>query len=255
MTTLQNKTALVTGASRGIGSATALALAEAGAHVLVHYGRSKREAESLVTEIKTKGGSATAISADLGTPDGASLLAKQVRSIVGDRLDVLVLNAGISKAALIADYTVEDFDSLFATNVRGPFFLVQQLLPVLGEGTSIVVISSFGARSVVGKAGQETPSILAYASTKGALETLVKNWAAILGPSGIRVNAVAPGVIDTDMSNFTKTETGREAALGMQALKRLGKPEDVADVVAFMASDGARWITGASIPVDGGSKL
>jgi NAD(P)-dependent dehydrogenase (short-subunit alcohol dehydrogenase family) len=255
MNTLQNKTALVTGASRGIGSATALALAEAGAHVLVHYGRSKREAESLVTEIKTKGGSATAISADLGTPDGASLLAKQVRSIVGDRLDVLVLNAGISKAARIPDYTVEDFDSLFATNVRGPFFLVQQLLPVLGEGTSIVVISSLGARSVVGKAGQETPSILAYASTKGALETLVKNWAAILGPSGIRVNAVAPGVIDTDMSNFTKTETGREAALGMQALKRLGKPEDVADVVAFMASDGARWITGASIPVDGGSKL
>jgi NAD(P)-dependent dehydrogenase (short-subunit alcohol dehydrogenase family) len=255
MPELENKTALVTGASRGIGRATALTLARAGANVLVHYGRSKREAESLVAEIKTKGGHATAISADLGTRDGASLLAKQVRSIVGDRLDVLVLNAGISKAALIADYTVEDFDSLFATNVRGPFFLVQQLLPVLGEGTSIVVVSSLGAGSVVGKAGQEEPSILAYASTKGALETLVKNWAAILGPSGIRVNAVAPGVIDTDMSNFTKTEAGREVALGMQALKRIGKPEDVADVVAFMASDGARWITGASIPVDGGSKL
>jgi NAD(P)-dependent dehydrogenase (short-subunit alcohol dehydrogenase family) len=178
-----------------------------------------------------------------------------VRSIVGDRLDVLVLNAGISKSARIEDYTVEDFDSLFATNVRGPFFLVKQLLPVLGEGTSIVVISSLGARSVVSRAGLETPSILAYASTKGALETLVKNWAAILGPHGIRVNAVAPGVIDTDMSNFTKTEAGCEVALGMQALKRLGKPEDVADVVAFMASDGARWITGASIPVDGGSKL
>jgi 3-oxoacyl-[acyl-carrier protein] reductase len=255
MPELQNKTALVTGASRGIGRATAAALAKAGAHVLVHYARSAEEAESLVAEIKAKGGRADAISADLGTPDGSSLLAKQVRSIVGERLDVLVLNAGISKAARIADYTVEDFDSLFATNVRGPFFLVQQLLPVLGEGSSVVVISSLGARSVVGKAGQETPSILAYASTKGALETLVKNWAAILGPRGIRVNAVAPGVIDTDMSNFTKTETGREAALGMQALKRLGKPEDVADVVAFMASDGARWITGASIPVDGGSKL
>jgi NAD(P)-dependent dehydrogenase (short-subunit alcohol dehydrogenase family) len=255
MTTLQNKTALVTGASRGIGRATALALARAGAHVVVHYGRSAQEAESLVAEIQTKGGRATAISADLGTPDGASLLAKQVRSIVGDRLDVLVLNAGISKAARIADYTAEDFDSLFATNVRGPFFLIQQLAPVLGEGSSVVVISSLGARSVVGKSGLETPSILAYASTKGALETLVKNWAAILGPSGIRVNAVAPGVIDTDMSNFTKTEAGREVALGMQALKRLGKPEDVADLVAFIASDGARWITGASIPVDGGSKL
>jgi NAD(P)-dependent dehydrogenase (short-subunit alcohol dehydrogenase family) len=108
---------------------------------------------------------------------------------------------------------------------------------------------------VVGKPGLDNPSILAYASTKGAVETLVKNWAAILGPRGIRVNAIAPGVIDTDMSNFTKTEAGREIALGMQALKRIGKPEDVADVVAFVASDGARWITGISIPVDGGSKL
>ena len=255
MLELENKTALVTGASRGIGRATALALARAGAHVLVHYGRSRPEAESLVVEIRRKGGNADPISADLGTPDGASLLAKQVRSIVGDRLDVVVLNAGISKAARIADYTVEDFDSLFATNVRGPFLLVQQLLPVLGDGSSVVVVSSLGARSVVGKPGLNDPSILAYASTKGALETLVRNWAAILGSRGIRVNAVAPGVIDTDMSNFTKTEAGREVALGMQALKRLGKPEDVADVVAFLASDGARWITGASIPVDGGSKL
>ena len=255
MPTLQNKTALVTGASRGIGRATALALAKAGAHVLVHYSRSVREAESLVAEIRTKGGHADAISADLGTPDGASLLAIQVRTIVGNQLDVLVLNAGVSKSARIADHMIEDFDNLFATNVRGPFFLVQQLLPVLGEGSSVVVISSLGARSVVGKSGIENPSILAYAATKGALETLVKNWAAILGPSGIRVNAVAPGVIDTDMSNFTKTEAGREVALGMQALKRLGKPEDVADVVTFVASDAARWITGASIPVDGGSKL
>jgi 3-oxoacyl-[acyl-carrier protein] reductase len=255
MTKLENKTALITGAARGIGRATALALARAGANVLVHYGRSKLEAESLVTAIKTKGGRATAIPADLGTSDGASLLAKRVRSIVGDRLDVLVLNAGISKSARLADYTADDFDSLFATNVRGPFFLVQQLLPVLGEGSSIVVISSLGARTVVGKPGLENPSMLAYASTKGALETLVGNWAAILGPSGIRVNAVAPGIIDTDMSNFTKTEAGREVALGMQALKRIGKPEDVADVVTFVASDAARWITGASIPVDGGSKL
>src|ERR1700691_4723299 len=255
MTSLQNKTALVTGASRGIGRATALALAKARAHVLVHYRDNAQEAASVVAAIQAENGRADAVPADLGTPDGAALLAKEVRSIVGDRLDVLVLNAGISKSALIADYTLEDFDSLFATNVRGPFFLVQHLLPVLGEGSSIVVISSLGPRLVVRKPGLEAPSILAYASTKGALEALVKNWAAILGPSGIRVNAVAPGVIDTDMSNFTKTEAGREVSLGMQALKRLGKPEDVADVVAFMASDAARWITGASIPVDGGSKL
>lgn len=255
MATLQDKTALVTGASRGIGRATASALADAGTHVLVHYGRSAQDAESLVAGIRSKGGRADAISVDLGTPEGATLLAKEVRAIVGDRLDVLVLNAGISKAARIADYTVKDFDNLFATNVRSPFFLVQQLLPILSEGSNIIVISSIGAHAVVGKPGLDNPSILAYTSTKGALETLVKNWAAILGPRGIRVNAVAPGVIDTDMSSFTKSEAGREVALGMQALKRIGQPEDVADVVAFLASDAARWITGASIPVDGGSKL
>jgi NAD(P)-dependent dehydrogenase (short-subunit alcohol dehydrogenase family) len=157
MSTLQDKTVLVTGASRGIGRATAAALARAGAHVLVHYGRSAQEAESLVSEIQAKGGRAEAISADLGTPNGAELLAKQVRSIVGDRLDVLVLNAGISRAARIADYSVEDFDNLFATNVRGPFFLVQQLLPILGDGSNIVLISSAVARTVVGNPGLENP--------------------------------------------------------------------------------------------------
>jgi 3-oxoacyl-[acyl-carrier protein] reductase len=255
MGTLENKTALVTGASRGIGRATAVALAEAGAYVLVHYGRSAQEAESVVAAIQAKGGRADAIQADLSTAEGVALLTGQVRAMAGDRLDVLVLNAGVSKAARIADYKMEDLDNLFATNVKGPFFLVQQLVPLLGEGSNIVVITSVVAGSVVGKPGLENPSLLAYASTKGALETLVRNWAAILGPRGIRVNAVAPGVIDTDMSSFTKTEAGREIALEMQALKRIGKPEDVADVVAFIASDGARWITGASIPVDGGSKL
>lgn len=255
MASLQGKTALVTGASRGIGRATASALADAGARVLVHYGRSAQDAESLVAAIRARGRRADAIQADLGPPDGATVLAREVRSIVGERLDVLVSNAGISKSATIKDHTVEDFDDLFATNVRSPFFLVQQLLPVLVEGSNIVVISSLGAHAVVGKPGLDNPSILAYASTKGALETLVKNWAAILGPRGIRVNTVAPGGIDTDMSNLLKTEAGRELVLGMQALKRIGKPEDVADVVAFLVSDAARWITGASIPVDGGSKL
>jgi 3-oxoacyl-[acyl-carrier protein] reductase len=255
MTTLQNKTALVTGASRGIGRATAVALADAGARVLVHYGRSKEDAESLVLSIRAKGGLAEAIQADLGTSDGATSLAKDIRSVVDERLDVLVSNAGVSKSATLKDHTMEDFDNLFATNVRSPFFLVQQLLPILGQGSNIILVSSLAARAVVGTPDLDNRSILAYAATKGAIETLVKNWAAILGPRGIRVNAVAPGVIATDMSNFTKTEAGREVTLGMQALKRIGQPEDVADVVAFLASDAARWITGASIPVDGGSKL
>ena len=252
---LKNKTALVTGASRGIGRATALALSRAGARILVHYGRSREQADSLVAEIKAAGGQADALSADLATLDGAASLAKQVRALIGDHLDVLVLNAGVSKALPLAAYTAADLDTLYDTNVKGTFFVVQQMVPLLSEGSNIVVVTSAVARTVVGNPGLENPSILAYAATKGALETLVKNWAAILGPQGIRVNAVAPGVIDTDMSNFTKTEAGRETALKMQALKRIGKPEDVADVITFLASDAARWITGASIPADGGSKL
>jgi 3-oxoacyl-[acyl-carrier protein] reductase len=253
--TLENKIALVTGASRGIGRATATALADAGAFVLVHYGRSAADAESLVKSIRVKGQRAEPVQADLGTASGAAALANEVRSITSDRLDVFVSNAGVSKSAAIKDYTVEDFDNLFATNVRSPFFLVQQLLPALQPGSNIILISSVAARTVVGDPDPDSRSILAYAATKGAIETLLRNWAAMLGPRGIRVNAVAPGVIDTDMSNFTKTEAGREVTLRMQALKRIGKPEDVADVVAFLASDAARWITGASIPVDGGSKL
>lgn len=194
--------------------------------------------------------------ADLAAAGAAAEIAGKVRSFVGDRLDVLVANAGISKAARIEDHTVEDFDNLFATNVRAPFFLVQQLLPTLGEGSSIIVTTSLAARVSPGAPGQTgAPSLPDYAATKGALETLVRHWASMLGTRGIRVNAVAPGVIETDLSNFTKSEAGRSITLNMQSLKRIGKPEDVADVIAFLASDGARWITGVSIPVDGGSKL
>jgi len=248
MPNLAGKTALVTGASRGIGRAGALALAASGAQVLVHYGRGVKEADGVVGEIRKAGGRADAIAADLAAADGPSKLAKLARDIVGDRLDILVANAGIAKTAGIEDTTIEDFDRLFAVNVRAPFFLVQQLLPIRSKGSSVVFVSSLAARAVVG-------TLPAYAATKGAIDTLVKHFASLLGARGIRVNAVAPGVVETDMSSFAKTDAGRDFALGMQALKRLAQPEDIGGVITFLASEDARWITGDTIHVDGGSKL
>jgi len=248
MTNLNGKTALVTGASRGIGRASALALAKQGAEVLVHYSSGEKEADAVVAEIRAAGGKAQKVGADLRAADGPQTLARQVREIVGARLDVLVANAGIAKAASIEDTTVEDFDNLFAVNVRAPYFLVQQLLPVLGEGSSVVLLSSLAAHAAVG-------ALSAYAATKGAVDTLVKHFAAALGERGIRFNAVAPGVVATDMSSFTKTDAGRDMTLGMQALKRIAQPDDIAGAVAFLASDDARWVTGDTLHVDGGSKL
>jgi 3-oxoacyl-[acyl-carrier protein] reductase len=248
MSSLSGKTALVTGGSRGIGRSSALALAEAGAQVLIHYASAAKDAEAVVEQIRKAGGRADAVGVDLAAPQGPHDLAKQARRIVGDRLDILVANAGVSKAAPIEDMTIADFDRLFAVNVRAPFFLVQQCLPIMREGGSIVITSSLAAHAAVG-------ALSAYAATKGAIDTLVKHFAQALGPRGIRVNAVAPGIVETDMSNFTKTDAGRDYALGMQAIKRLAQPDDIGPVVAFLASDAARWITGDTVRVDGGSKL
>ena len=245
---LGGKTALVTGGSRGIGRAVAIALGKAGAQVLVHYGRAAKEAEAVVAQLREAGSRANPVSADLGAPDGPHQLAKQVRAIVGRRLDILVANAGISRPATIEKTTVADFDELFAVNVRGPFFVVQQLLPILAEGSSIVFVSSLGAHAAVG-------ALSAYSATKGAIDTLVKHFASELGSRGIRVNAVAPGIVATDMSNFAKTDQGRDYAKSIQALKRVAEPEDIGGVIAFLASDDARWITGDTVRVDGGSKL
>ncbi|MDX3806133.1 SDR family NAD(P)-dependent oxidoreductase [Bosea thiooxidans] len=248
MTACNGKTALVTGASRGIGRAAALALVKAGAQVLVHYGSNATEARSVVDQIKAAGGRAEAVGADLSNPDGAHKLAAKVREIVGARLDILVANAGIARAATIEETTVADFDALFAVNVRAPYFLMQQLLPILKEGSSVVFTSSLAAHAAVG-------NLSAYAATKGAIDTLVKHFAATLGSSGVRVNAVAPGVVETDMSNFAKTDTGRDFTLGLQALKRVAQPDDIAGAIAFLASDAARWVSGDTLRVDGGSKL
>jgi NAD(P)-dependent dehydrogenase (short-subunit alcohol dehydrogenase family) len=248
MHNLSGKTALVTGASRGIGRASALALAKAGAQVLVHYGTGEKAAAAVVTEIRQAGGRAEKIAADLGAPDGPHALATRVRAVVGDRLDILVANAGISKAATIEETTVEDFNDLFAVNVRAPYFLVQQLLPTLCKDSSIVLLSSLAAHASLG-------TLSAYAATKGAIDTLVKHFASALGGRGIRVNAVAPGVVDTDMSNFARSDAGRDFTLGIQALKRIAQPDDIGAAVVFLASDEARWITGETLRVDGGSKL
>jgi len=245
---LEGKSALVTGGSRGIGRAAAIALGAAGARVLVHYGRAAKEAEEVVALIGGAGGKADALAAELGAADGPHKLAKEVRGLVGERLDILVANAGISRPGAIEKTTVEEFDELFAVNVRAPFFLVQQLLPILGDGSSVVFVSSLVAHAAVGE-------LSAYAATKGAIDTLVKHFAAALGPRGIRVNAVAPGIVDTDMSSFAKTEGGRNYAFGVQALKRIAHPDDISGVITFLAGDDARWITGDTLHVDGGSKL
>ncbi len=232
MVNLSGKTALVTGASRGIGRASALALAKAGAQVLVHYGSGEKAAAAVVAEIRQAGGRAEKVAADLRASDGAHALASRVRAIVGDRLDILVANAGISKAATIEEMTVQIFDDLFT----------------LCKDSSIVLLSSLAAHATVGK-------LSAYAATKGAIDTLVKHFASALGDRGIRVNAVAPGVVDTDMSKFARSDTGRDFTLGIQALKRIAQPDDIGAAVVFLASDEARWITGDTLRVDGGSKL
>jgi 3-oxoacyl-[acyl-carrier protein] reductase len=245
---MRGKNALVTGASRGIGRAIALTLARAGANVLVHYGHRAEEAAVVAAEIEAVGGRAKIFGADLSLPYGPHALAERTLETFSGRLDVLVANAAIAHTASIGETKIDDFDRLFAVNVRAPYFLTQQLLPGMREGGSIVFLSSLGAHSAVG-------DISAYAATKGATDTMVRHFAYALGDRGIRVNGVAPGVVDTDMSSFVRSDEGRAFVLGLQGLKRIAEPDDIADVAAFLASNAARWINGEVVQVNGGTKL
>jgi len=249
MTDLTNKIALVTGASRGIGRASAARLAEAGARVIVHYSASKTAADELVAEIRAKGGQADAVGADLSAADGAHTLAEAVKGLGISKLDVLVNNAGVAELSPFEAQGIESFDRQFAINVRAPYFLTQELLPLLGEGSSVIFLSSVVARVAF-------EGISAYSATKGAVEVIVRGLAKELGGRGIRVNAVAPGAIDTDMAqDFLGTEESREYIKSVQALKRIGQPNDIADAVLFFASDASRWVDGRSLEVSGGSNL
>lgn len=246
----KGKTALVTGASRGIGAATAKALAADGYHVLVHYGASRDKAEQVAADIRAAGGSAEIVGGDLADSETPQALAKEVAALCGDKLDALVLNAGIMPGdSSFANCTPDTFDQIFAVNLRAPFFLIQHLSPVLADGASVVMLSSITARRAIG-------AVAAYGAMKAALESFVCRAAAEFGPRWIRVNAVAPATTESEtVAPWTQSEAGRNATLGVQALKRINQPEDVADVIAFLCSDKARIVTGAVIPADGGTLL
>ena len=217
--------------------------------MIVHYSASRDAAESIAAEIRAKGGTADLIAADLSAVDGAHKLAEAVRGLGVEKLDILVNNAGVGTFSSIDEQGVEEFDRLFAVNVRSPYFLVQQLLPLLGEGSSVIFLSS-----VVARVAFEGTS--AYSATKGAIEVITRNLAAELGPRGIRVNAIAPGAIETDMAeSFIGTDEGKEWVNSAQALKRIGQPDDIADAVLFLASNDSRWVDGRSLEVSGGTRL
>ena len=246
---LEGEIALITGASRGLGSAMALRLAKDGANIIVHYGGSRDAAEETAKAVEAEGRTAHLVQADLAAPDGAEKLAGAAREALdGRKLDILVHNAGIADYASLEEQDVAGFDRMFAVNVRAPFFTTQHLLPTLAENARIVFVSSIVATS-------SFPGIPAYSMTKGAIDTAVVHLANELGPRGIRVNAVAPGAILTDMADWLNSEEGRDNALSMQALKRVGQPEDIAGTVAFLAGPDSAWVTGQTVQTGGGSKL
>ncbi|MFE1317082.1 SDR family oxidoreductase [Kitasatospora phosalacinea] len=252
---LDGKTALVTGASRGIGRAIAERLAHDGATVALTYARDTAAAADALDHIRSRGGRAFLLHAPLGTHGDAARLWAAYDTAWPEHLadggvDILVNNAGIGRSAALADLTEEGFDEVFAVNVRAPFFLVQQALPRLRDGGRIINISSGAARIAA-------PEITAYAATKGALDTFTLNLAKELGPRGITANSVHPGIVDTDVNAawLRNNPAAQAHAASLAALGRVGDPTDIADVVAFLASHDARWVTGRTIDATGGAAL
>ncbi|MEV8630257.1 SDR family oxidoreductase [Streptosporangium sp. NPDC051023] len=247
---LAGKTALVTGGSRGIGRAVALRLAAEGALVAVHYGGNDAAAKETVARIEEAGGRAFAVRARFGDEDAVDRLFEGLtEGLAGRGLDILVNNAGIGSSSPISQITPEEFGRLLTINVSTPFFVIQRALPLLNDGGRIINMGSVASRVAI------TVQI-GYTVSKAALESMAPSLANELGRRGITVNTVAPGVVRTDLTmgytSIPEVVAGMEA---ITALGRLGEPEDVADVVGFLAGPQGRWVTGQTIDVSGGTYL
>lgn len=254
MKKLDGKIALVTGASRGIGRAIALRLARDGALVAVHYGSHAELADDVVQEIRGSGGDAFAVGADLLAADGPNQLLSAMDAALtvrtgGDQFDILVNNAGRGQYRTIEDITAESLDEVMDLHVKAPILIIQQALPRLREGGSIINLSSAVTRIAL-------PNLLGYSVSKGAVNTLTHVLAQHLGNCGIRVNALLPGIVETDMNADTLgSEDGRQFAAGLSVFGRWGQPEEIADMAAFLASPDSRWVTGQLLDASGGSRL
>lgn len=257
MTRLAGRTALVTGAGRGIGAAVARELGARGATVVVHYAHRSDAAARVVADVERAGGRAFAIRAVLGEgPDDGvpGLWAEFDRGCaaagVDAGLDILVNNVGTTLPGRFGDATRADFDRMVALNLRTPFFLTQQASGRLRDGGRVVNLSSAITRLAL-------PDAIAYAATKGAVEVFTRVLAKELGPRGITVNAVAPGWTDTEPNApVLRDDPDAAAAIAAQAaLGRFGQPEDIASVVAFLAGDDGRWVTGQVVDASGGMRL
>src|SRR5450631_4410709 len=242
---LQGKVAIVTGASRGIGRAIAESVAAAGATVVINHRASKEQVDQTVAAIERAGGRAVAVQADMGSVEQVQQLVATAVEQFG-RLDILVNNAGVGNRTTMADMTEKEFDWTMSVNARGPMFAIQAAVPRMRDGGRIINISSCGTH-----VAQVTGLLAVYQMSKGALEQLARCYVKELGARGITINNVLPGFVETELASDTPAEY-KEALVKRTALGRLGTPEDIAEVVCFLASDAGRWVTGETISVSGG---